>query len=113
MVLTEKAPGADRSGAQRLAVRGDGRGADHRRGRYRRVRPALVGRPGAGHGPRSVLGCSKMGWSVASLVGPGAGTTVYGTLGPGAMWGGCLAIGALLLARRVAHRRAADLAVAA
>lgn len=64
-------------------------------------------------------GLFGMSWSVASLIGPVAGTTVYGTLGPGPMWGGCLAvgavcgIGALLLSGRVARRRAADLALAA
>jgi MFS family permease len=55
------------------------------------------------------------GWSAASLTGPTLGTAVYGGLGPGAMWLGCLAVGAicgtgaLLLSGRVTHRRAAAL----
>ncbi|GAA4212164.1 MDR family MFS transporter [Actinocatenispora rupis] len=58
------------------------------------------------------------GWSAASLLGPTLGTTVYGTLGPGAVWTGCLAIGlvsgvcAVVLSGRVARRRAVALAAA-
>lgn len=51
------------------------------------------------------------GWSAASLTGPTLGTAVYGGLGPGATWLGCLGvgavcgIGAMLLAGRVTQRR--------
>ena len=56
------------------------------------------------------------GWGAAALVGPTAGTWVYGTLGPAVMWWSCLAVGlacgvvAVALARRVGARRTAALA---
>jgi MFS family permease len=56
------------------------------------------------------------GWGAAALVGPTAGTWVYGTLGPAVMWWSCLVVGlvcgavAVALARRVDARRTAALA---
>jgi MFS family permease len=56
------------------------------------------------------------GWGAAVLVGPTAGTWVYGTLGPAVMWWSCLAVGlvcgvvAVALARRVDARRTVALA---
>jgi MFS family permease len=58
------------------------------------------------------------GWGAAALVGPTAGTWVYGTLGPAVMWLSCLAMGlvcgvvAVVLAGRVNRRRTAALAAA-
>jgi MFS family permease len=56
------------------------------------------------------------GWGAAALVGPVAGTWVYGTLGPAVMWWSCLVVGlvcgvvAVALARRVDARRSTALA---
>lgn len=58
------------------------------------------------------------GWGASALVGPTAGTWVYGTLGPAVMWWSCLAVGllcgvvAVLLAGRVHRRRELALAAA-
>ncbi|HEY3506836.1 MAG TPA: MFS transporter [Actinocatenispora sp.] len=58
------------------------------------------------------------GWAAANLLGPLLGAGVYGTLGPGAAWFGCLGVGlctgvcALALSGRVARRRTAALAAA-